>query len=604
VPPRFLVFHACLALAMLWFWQDAYQGLAYQKVSYSEFRKALADGELRRVEIGDHHIEGELSRKRDDGSDESILFRTVRVDDASLTGDLLARGVALEGVHPSFLSQLLWAWILPLGIVCGLWFLLSRRMSAMGTQALGFGKSRARLLADRETGVRFADVEGCREAITELREIVDYLRNPDRYRALGAKIPKGVLLLGPPGTGKTLLARAVAGESQVPFFFISGSDFIEMFVGVGAARVRDLFAQAVAQAPCIVFIDEIDAIGRQRGVHMGMANDEREQTLNQLLVELDGFDANSGVIVLAATNRPEVLDRALLRPGRFDRQVLIDLPDRDGREAILRIHVRNKPVAAAADLARIARATPGFSGADLGNLANEAALLAARENAKAIEQRHLEEAIEKVVAGPERRSRRLADIDRRRVAYHEVGHALVAARSPGADPVQKISIVPRGRGALGYTLQLPEQERFLATRSELVSRIRTLLGGRAAEQLVFGEPSTGAQDDLQRATALARQMTSVWGMGHSAGLALCAQPASGAFLATAGSGWVRDCSEATAEAIDAEVRELLEIAHGEALALLEKDRDLLDSLASELLQHETLDGHALAERLGPRGATA
>jgi cell division protease FtsH len=451
-------------------------------------------------------------------------------------------------------------------------------------------------VADADTGVDFSDVEGCGEAKAELVEVVDYLKSPERYRALGAKIPKGVLLLGPPGTGKTLLARAVAGEAGVPFYSISGSDFVEMFVGVGAARVRDLFAQAKAQAPCIVFIDEIDAIGRQRGVQMGMVNDEREQTLNQLLVELDGFDANSGVIVLAATNRPEVLDRALLRPGRFDRQVLVDAPDRDGREAILRLHVTNKPLACGVDLARVARATPGFSGADLANVANEAALIAARERSSEIAQRHLEEAVEKVLAGPERRSRRLTEADRRRVAFHEVGHALVAARCEGADPVHKISIVPRGRGALGYTMQLPDEDRFLLSRAALGSRIRTLLGGRAAEELVLGDVSTGAQDDLARATALARQMVTVYGMGESVGLASCAQPANGAFVAAPG-GFVRDCSEATAREIDLEVKALLEREYAEARRILAAERDALERIAAELLRHESLDGARFGELL-------
>jgi cell division protease FtsH len=369
-----------------------------------------------------------------------------------------------------------------------------------------------------------------------------------------------------------------------------------MFVGVGAARVRDMFEQAKQQSPCIVFIDEIDAIGKQRGVHMGVSNDEREQTLNQLLVELDGFDANSGVIVLAATNRPEILDRALLRPGRFDRRVLVDSPDRDGREAILRLHAKRLSLSPRVDLARVARATPGFSGADLANVANEAALLAARERASEVSQLHLEEAVEKVLAGPERRSRRLTEQDRRRVAYHEVGHALVAAHSPGADPVHKISIVPRGSGALGYTMQVPEADRFLMTRSELLGRLRTLLGGRVAEELAFGEASTGAQDDLQRATALARQLVTVYGMSPAIGLAHCAQPAQGAHTSAPG-GWALDCSEATAHVVDVEVRRILDDAQREAREILLRERAQLERLARELLDHETLDGERFAELL-------
>src|SRR5207249_1557940 len=387
----------------------------------------------------------------------------------------------------------------------------------------------------------FADVAGVDEAVEELQEIKDYLENPARFQAMGAKVPKGLLLYGPPGSGKTLLARAVAGEAKVPFCSISGSDFVEMFVGVGAARVRDLFQQAKQNAPCIIFIDELDAIGRQRGVHVGAVNDEREQTLNALLVEMDGFEANTGVILLAATNRPEVLDRALLRPGRFDRQIVVDSPDLDGREAVLKVHAKDKPLAKDVDLRRIAQVTPGFSGADLANAMNEAALLAARRNSQLISQKDLEDAVERVVAGPERKSRRLNDEEKRRVAYHEVGHALVAAYSKHADPVHKISIVPRGRAALGYTMQLPTDEQFLLSQSELVDRIRGLLGGRAAEEIVFGEVTTGAENDLERATALARQMVCLYGMSDKVGLAHCAQRP-GQFLGGDGPWLQRDCS--------------------------------------------------------------
>jgi cell division protease FtsH len=427
---------------------------------------------------------------------------------------------------------------------------------------------------------------------------VDFLRNPDRYKALGAKIPKGVLLVGPPGTGKTLLARAVAGEAHVPFFSLSGSDFVEMFVGVGAARVRDLFQQGKNQAPCIIFIDELDAIGRQRGVHVGAVNDEREQTLNQLLVEMDGFEANAGVILLAATNRPDVLDRALLRPGRFDRQVIVDAPDVTGREAILKVHTRLKPLAREVDLHRIAQATPGFSGADLANAVNEGALLAARHHAKEIAQIDLENAVEKMVAGPERTSRRLDEEEKRRVAYHEVGHALVAAYSHHADPVHKISIVPRGRAALGYTLQLPTDDQLLMTRSELVERLRGLLGGRAAEEEVYSEVTTGAQNDLERATALARQMVCLYGMSETIGLAQCGQPANPQFLPGPDGYFQRDCSEETAREIDKEVKELLARALREARAILNEHRDQLEKVSAELLKRETLDGPAFYQLLG------
>ncbi len=432
---------------------------------------------------------------------------------------------------------------------------------------------------------------------TELQEVVTFLQSPDRYKALGAAIPKGILLVGPPGTGKTLLARAVAGEAKVPFFLISGSDFVEMFVGVGAARVRDLFEKAKAQAPCIVFIDELDAVGRQRGVHMGAVNDEREQTLNQLLVGMDGFEANVGVIILAATNRPEVLDRALLRPGRFDRQIVVDAPDLEGRLAVLKLHVRNKPLASDADLRKVAQQTPGFSGADLANVVNEAALLAARHHATQINQKELEDAVDKVVAGPERKSRRLGEEEKRCVAYHEVGHALVAAYSKQADPVHKITIIPHGHAALGYTMQLPTEDHYLMNRPALLDKLRGMLGGRAAEEVAFAQVSTGAENDLQHATALARQMVAMYGMSDVVGLAHCAQRQN-PFMAGLPEGIIqRDCSEQTAREIDEEVKKLLSAAYEEAKAILREHRRQLDFVAGELLHRETLDGKAFKRML-------
>ena len=389
-----------------------------------------------------------------------------------MVSDLEKAGVPFSGERPGFISGLLWAWVLPIGVMFLLWQFMSKRMQGVGESVMSFGSSGAKLVAEQETKVSFSDVAGCEEAKYELEEVVTFLKNPERYQSLGAKIPKGVLLVGPPGTGKTLLARAVAGEAAVPFFSISGSEFVQMFVGVGAARVRDLFRQAKEHAPCIVFIDELDAVGRQRGVHIGTVNDEREQTLNQLLVGLDGFDANIGVVVLAATNRPDVLDRALLRPGRFDRQIVVDAPDLEGRDAILRLHARGKPLAPDVDLHKIAQETPGFAGADLANVINEAALLTARHDGKSIGQKDLEEAVEKVVAGPERKSRRMSPEDKRRVAFHEVGHALVAAYSKHADVVHKISIIPRGRAALGYTLQLPDGDQYLMSQAGLTDKSR------------------------------------------------------------------------------------------------------------------------------------
>jgi cell division protease FtsH len=526
------------------------------------------------------------------GPEKAFAFRTVRVDDPNLVPDLEKAEVNFTGVAPSFLSEFLWAWILPIGLMVLLWVYLSRRMAGMGKSVMSIGSSHAKLVAEKDIQVGFDDVAGCEEAKYELQEVVMFLKYPERYQSLGAKVPKGVLLVGPPGTGKTLLARAVAGEAKVPFFSISGSEFVEMFVGVGAARVRDLFEQAKTHAPCIVFIDELDAVGRQRGVRMGFVNDEREQTLNQLLVGLDGFEPNLGVVVLAATNRPEVLDHALLRPGRFDRQVVVDAPDLEGRDAILKLHAHGKPLASEVNLRRIAQETPGFSGADLANVLNEAALLAARHNGSTIGQQDLEEAVEKVIAGPERKSRRLSKEDKRRVAYHEVGHALVAAHSKHADEVRKISIVPRGHAALGYTLQLPEGDQYMRSHAELIDKIKGLLGGRAAEEIVFADITTGAENDLEHATALARQMVCMYGMSDSVGLAYVAQHMN-AFLTASGDGVLqRDCSEATAREIDEEVKKILDAAYAESKQILQEHRSQLDLVANELLQRETLDAQA------------
>jgi len=613
------VVYALFAVALVWLWQRGLEDLSVRTLSYREFKQRLAAGEVSDLRIGDQEIEGVLhvpviaaqggasstapesaSRKTPGAGASSsappapspVPFRTVRVEDPGLLAAVEAAGVDYTGARPRLLPQILLT-LLPIGLLLLLWLGLFRRLGAGASQAvLSFGKSRARLVADRDVGVTFADVAGCDEAKTELAEIVEFLRRPERFTALGAKIPKGVLLTGPPGTGKTLLARAVAGEAKVPFFSLSGSDFVEMFVGVGAARVRDLFEQAKQHAPCIVFVDELDAIGRARGVHLSNINDEREHTLNQLLVEMDGFAPNSGVVLLAATNRPDVLDPALLRPGRFDRQVVLDAPDVVGREAILRVHARNKRLAPGVDLATVARGTPGFSGADLANALNEAALLAARRGRERIDQRDLEEAVEKVVAGPERKSRRLDDAEKRRVAVHESGHALVAIHSPLADPVHKISIVPRGKAALGYTLQLPTGDRYLLTAAALRERLRSLLGGRAAEDVVFGDVSTGAENDLEAATALARRIVAQFGMGKAVGLMHVASETAWSAAAVPGV-LQRDCSEETAHAIDEEVRALLDDAYAEARRVLVQHRAQLDRLVAALLARETLDAAAL-----------
>jgi cell division protease FtsH len=617
---RFAIAYFLFALLILWGWQDLFYQLSVRTIPYSDFKRYLAQHEVVAAVVKQDEIDGRIvpvaasqsknqpaepsptvapnaEGQRSPAETKPFLFRTERVEDPDLVKELQTGGVEYGAVRPGFISQFLLGWVLPIVVMIGLWTLFARRLNPTGESIFSIGKSRARLVADRDTGVTFEDVAGCDEAKFELKEVVDFLKSPQQYENVGARIPKGVLLVGPPGTGKTLLARAVAGEAKVTFFSISGSDFVEMFVGVGAARVRDLFKQAKEHAPCIIFIDELDAIGRQRGVHVGTVNDEREQTLNALLVEMDGFEPNAGVIILAASNRPEVLDRALLRPGRFDRQVVVDAPDLDGREAILKVHSRNKPLAADVDLRRIAAATAGLSGADLANLLNEAALLAARRQAREITQRDLEDAIEKVVAGPERKSRRLNEEEKRRVAYHEVGHALMAAYTPHADPVHKISIVPRGRGALGYTMQLPSEDQFLLTRSALLDRIRGLLGGRAAEEVVFAEVSTGAQNDLERATALARQMVAMYGMSERLGLPNCVQRQP-TFLNGQEFQFQRDCSEQTAREMDEEVKKLLALAYDDAKQSLSAHRDQLERVTAELLKYESIDGPTFYKLVG------
>jgi cell division protease FtsH len=481
------------------------------------------------------------------------------------------------------------SWLLPPLLFLGLWFWFFNR-EQMGGAALTVGRSKARIYSQGSVGVKFEDVAGVDEAKAELQEIVDFLKNAEKYTRLGAKIPKGVLLVGPPGTGKTLLAKAIAGEASVPFFSISGSEFIELFVGVGAARVRDLFDQAKQQAPCIVFIDELDALGKSRTSVSPLqgGNDEREQTLNQLLSEMDGFDPNTGVILLAATNRPEVLDPALRRPGRFDRQIVVDRPDKIGREAILNLHAKTVKLAEDVDLSKLAARTPGFAGADLANLVNEAALLAARENHDTVLMADFNEAIERVVAGLEKKSRVLNELEKKIVAYHEVGHALIAVLMPGAGSVEKISVVPRGIGALGYTLQLPEEDRFLMTEDEIRGRIATLLGGRSAEELVFGCTSTGASDDLQKATDLAERFVTLYGMSNQLGLVVfdrTPQPFLEGF-----SNPRRAISAKVAEEIDQEVRQIIDRAHEIAVMVLEKNRELLQETAQLLLEKEVLEG--------------
>jgi cell division protease FtsH len=545
------------------------------------------------------------------GADEEVRTFTVTripgVDEQPIVAELEKHKVEFAGrIETTFWKDLLFGWVIPLAIMIAIWMFIMRRVGGGPTQALSFGRSKHKIYDRKELKTTFADVAGVDEAKAELVEIVDFLTNPRKYQRLGGRIPKGVLLVGPPGTGKTLLARAVAGEANVPFFTLSGSEFVEMFVGVGASRVRDLFEQAKDKAPCIIFIDELDAIGKSRAGSTGFVggHDEREQTLNQLLAEMDGFDSSKGVILMAATNRPEVLDQALLRPGRFDRQVVVDKPDLRGREAILRIHARGVTLAPSVDLMVIAQRTPGFAGADLANIVNEAALLAARKERNAVEMSDFEEAIDRVVAGLEKKSRVLSEKERDIVAHHEMGHALVASSVAHADPVHKISIIPRGIAALGMTYQLPTEERFLMTRSELEDRLAVLLGGRVAEELVYGEVSTGAHNDLERATELARLMIMKYGMSERIGLATYGER-SPLFLKGAPASWggERDYSEATARVIDDEVRGILDRTHDRVGAILTSKKAVLVSAAAELKRTETLEGERLRRALTGEGAT-
>ncbi len=574
-----------------------------ETIPYSQFEQLVTEGKITEVTIGQEFIRGKLKDKAPNGS---TAFITVRVD-PQLADRLAGKGIAVTG-EPSggFIATLL-SWVVPALMFYFVWVFLGRRFA--DRQGFGglmsIGKSRAKVYVEKDTKVTFADVAGVEEAKFELQEVVAFLKDPKSYGRLGAHVPKGILLVGPPGTGKTLLARAVAGEAGVPFFSISGSEFVEMFVGVGAARVRDLFAQAREAAPCIIFIDELDALGRSRTNAPYGGYDEKEQTLNQLLAELDGFDPSAGVILLAATNRPEILDPALLRAGRFDRQVLVDRPDRSGRLAILKVHVRKIRLAAGVDLDRVAALTAGFTGADLANLINEAAIAATRRKAEEVTIDDFTVAIERIVAGVEKKSRVLSAEERRRVAYHEMGHALVASDLPGVDPVQKVSIIPRGVGALGYTMQRPTEDRFLLTVTELKNRITVLMGGRAAEQLIFdGNISTGAADDLQRATEIAVEMVTKYGMDPQVGQrTYAARPQT--FLAAA-QDQVVSAAEATAREIDVAVRDLIEAADVQARDILERRRSDLDAGVELLIAKETLtvdDFAALrprAERSGPR----
>jgi cell division protease FtsH len=582
-----------IVLVGLWiFLSIATRGPQPARLSLPEFEGELAEGSIKTATFfeRDQRIAGELQ----DGTRYEATYPELYQE--NLTREILAapnpidlstdpqEGSALVGV----LFQLL-----PALLIIGVLVYFMSQAQGGGNRVMSFGRAKARVVSKDQPKTSFADVAGVDEAIEELQEVKEYLENPAKFQAMGAKVPKGLLLFGPPGTGKTLLARAVAGEAGVPFLSISGSDFVEMFVGVGAARVRDLFEQAKQSAPAIVFIDEIDAVGRHRGAGLGGGHDEREQTLNQLLVEMDGFDTKTGVILMAATNRPDILDPALLRPGRFDRQVVVDRPDLEGRKGILRVHGRGKPLAPTVDLDVIARRTPGFTGADLANVVNEGALLTARRGKDAIGMHELEEAIDRVVAGPERRTRLISDREKRVIAYHEAGHALVAYVLPNADPVHKISVIPRGR-ALGYTLTLPTEDRFLVAREELIDELAMLLGGRVAEEIQFGDITTGAQNDLDRATKIARQMVTEYGMSERLGPLTLGQKQGEVFLGRDFASHP-DYSDQVAFEIDSEIRALIDRAHDEALDILTEQRASLDRVAAALIEKETIEKEDLVE---------
>jgi len=560
-----------------------------QEMSYSQFVRNVEEEKVERVTIQENSIMGKIK----DGAE----FEVVAPNDPTLINLLREKKVEITAKQPPTPPwwTAIFSSVLPMLLLIGVWFFIMQQTQGGGNRVMSFGKSRAKLHGEDKIKVTFSDVAGADEAKQELEEVVEFLKHPKKFNDLGARIPKGVLLFGPPGTGKTLLARAVAGEAGVPFFSISGSDFVEMFVGVGASRVRDLFEQAKKNAPCIVFIDEIDAVGRQRGAGLGGGHDEREQTLNQLLVEMDGFGVNEGIIIVAATNRPDILDPALLRPGRFDRQIVVDKPDVKGRLEILKVHTKNKPLDKDVSLDVLARRTPGFTGADLSNLVNEAALMSARRSRKRIGMAEMEESVERVIAGPERKSKVISDKEKKLTAYHEAGHALVGMLLTHTDPVHKVSIIPRG-GAGGYTMYLPKEDRSYATRSELLDRLKTFLGGRVAEALVLGEISTGAQNDLERATGIVRKMITEFGMSESLGPVTFGRRQDQVFLGR-DIGRDRDYSEEIAAAIDKEVRHLIDDAYSKTMEMLKNNIEKLHLIANALLERETLEGAELAELL-------
>ena len=588
---KFSIWYVLLGIWAVFLIQNyLHSAFAIKTIPYSEFLEMLKAKRVSEVAISANQIQGKLIGNSSDPT-KTQRFKTVRVDPE--ISDLLEKyDVTFKGqVESTFFRDLL-SWIFPVFLFIGIWYFLMKRMTGQQAGFMTLGKNKAKIYMEDEMDVTFEDAAGVDEAKQELVEVIEFLKQPAKFTELGGKIPKGILLVGPPGTGKTLLAKAVAGESGVPFFSLSGSEFVEMFVGLGAARVRDLFVQTKQKAPCIIFIDELDALGKARGFGTMGGHDEREQTLNQLLVEMDGFDPNVGVILMAATNRPEILDPALLRPGRFDRHILVDRPDKKGREEILKVHLRSVTVEENLDVETIAGMTPGMVGADLANLVNEAALLAVRRNKKAVGMAEFEEAVERVMAGLEKKNRLINPEERKIVAYHELGHALVALSLPGTDPVQKISIIPRGIAALGYTMQVPTEDRFLMRKTELLNKIATLLGGRASEEIIFGDISTGAHNDLSKATDIARSMVKEYGMSSKVGQVYFSQEKRPLFLES-GIPKTAEYSDATSEVIDEEIKKILDEQYEKALEILRGKKEILDKGAAILLEREKIDGEEL-----------
>ncbi|HKJ14707.1 MAG: ATP-dependent zinc metalloprotease FtsH [Desulfobulbaceae bacterium] len=589
------LFVALAALILFQYWLSP----KVNNVSYTQFKNLVKEFKINSVVISTNELKGFETRQ--DGKQEPLfpemIYRTPRVDDRNLVEFLEDNNVDIIAENENTFLKMLLSWVVPALIFVGIWMFAIKKMGQAGPGMMTLGKHKAKIVAQTDLGVDFSSVAGQDEAKQELQEVIEFLKTPEKFTRLGAKIPKGILLVGPPGTGKTLMAKAVAGESGVPFFSISGSEFIEMFVGLGAARVRDLFDQAGKTAPCIVFIDELDALGKARGIGgISGGHDEREQTLNQLLTEMDGFETNKGVIILAATNRPEILDPALLRPGRFDRQILVDRPDLKERVAILKVHCKGVTIADSVDLDVIARRTPGFTGADLANLVNEATLLAVRKGKDDVDNEEFEQAIDRIVAGLEKKNRVMNDTEKKFVAYHETGHALVAAFTATAEKVHKISIVPRGIGSLGFTMQLPTEDRYLMSKTELLEKIDVLLGGRGAEEMTFGEITTGAQNDLQKATNIARSMVTMYGMNEKLGHATYNEP--GNQFLQQGILQQREISDETAKLIDDEVRTILDERMAIVRSLLATKKDLLEKVASALLEKETLESEEFMELVG------